>query len=136
MPRSVTFFLRNSGRPHMPISLVTMGRIEVLTGVERRRRWSAEEKRRIVAEASAPGVTAAAVARRYDLHPHQIYGWRRRLRSQAHDGFVPVVVAAEPVIASSRSGLIEIALANGWVLRVSEGIVPATLVRLVETLER
>ncbi len=113
-----------------------MGRIEVLTGVERRRRWSAEEKRRIVAEASAPGVTATSVARRYDLHPHQIYGWRRRLRSEAHDGFVPVVVTTEPVIASSRSGMVEIALANGRVLRVSEGIVPATLVRLVETLER
>ena len=43
-----------------------MSRIEVLSGPERRRRWSAEEKRSIVAEAFAPGASVYAVARRWD----------------------------------------------------------------------
>ena len=117
-----------------------MGRIEILTGVERRRRWSSDEKRRIVAEASAPGVTAASVARRYDLHPHQIYGWRRLLRSEAGavPDFVPLVVAEAPsdVAPAGCTGTIEIALPNGRRLRASEGIAPPTLARLVEALDR
>ena len=43
-------------------------RIEVITGVERRRRWSEEDKARIVAESLEPGVIVADVARRYGIH--------------------------------------------------------------------
>jgi transposase len=72
-----------------------MSRIEVLSDLERRRRWSAEEKRSIVAEAFAPGSSVYAVARRRDLVPGQIYRWRNELRSAA-PGFAAVVVAPEP----------------------------------------
>ena len=72
-----------------------MSRIEVLSGPERRRRWSAEEKRLIVAEAFAPGASVCAVARRRDVVPGQIYRWRNDLRS-ASPGFAAVVVAPEP----------------------------------------
>jgi transposase len=72
-----------------------MSRIEVLSGPERRRRWSAEEKRSIVAEAFAPGASVYAVARRRDVVPGQIYRWRNELRSAA-PGFAAVLVAAEP----------------------------------------
>ena len=51
-------------------------RIEVITGVERRRRWSEEDKARIVAESLEPGVVVADVARRYGIHRNQLYGWR------------------------------------------------------------
>ena len=72
-----------------------MSRIEVLSGSERRRRWSAEEKRSIVAEAFAPGASVCAVARRWDVVPGQIYRWRNDLRS-ASPGFAAVVVTPEP----------------------------------------
>jgi transposase len=72
-----------------------MSRVEVLSGPERRRRWSAEEKRSIVAEAFALGASVCAVARRRDVVPGQIYRWRDELRS-ASPGFAAVVVAPEP----------------------------------------
>ena len=72
-----------------------MSRVEVLSGPERRRRWSAEQKRSIVAEAFAPGASVCAVARRVDVVPGQIYRWRNELRSAA-PGFAEVVVAPEP----------------------------------------
>lgn len=72
-----------------------MSRIEVLSGPERRRRWSAEQKRSIVAEAFAPGASVCEVARRRDVVPGQIYRWRRGLRAAAA-GFAEVVVAPGP----------------------------------------
>src|ERR1700726_3065328 len=72
-----------------------MSRIEVVSGPERRRRWSAEEKRSIVAEAFALGASSCEVARRRDVVAGQIYRWRNELRSAAA-GFAEVVVAAEP----------------------------------------
>lgn len=72
-----------------------MSRVEVLSGPERRRRWSAEQKRSIIAEAFAPGASVCAVARRLDVVPGQIYRWRHELRS-APAGFAAVVVAPEP----------------------------------------
>ncbi|HZC57564.1 MAG TPA: transposase [Xanthobacteraceae bacterium] len=72
-----------------------MSRIEVLSGPERRRRWSADQKRSIVAEAFAPGATVREVARRRDVVAGQIYRWRRDLRSAAV-GFAEVVVAPGP----------------------------------------
>ena len=69
-----------------------MSRIEVLSGPERRRRWSAEQKRSIVAEAFAPGASVCEVGRRRDVVPGQIYRWRQELRVAAA-GFTEVVVA-------------------------------------------
>ena len=71
-----------------------MSGIEVLSGPERRRRWGAEQKRSIVAEAFAPGASVCEVARRLDVVPGQIYRWRRDLRTAAV-GFAEVVVAPE-----------------------------------------
>lgn len=72
-----------------------MGRVEVLSGLERRRRWSVEQKRSIVAEAFGPGASVCEVARRMDVVPGQIYRWRRDLRS-AVAGFAEVVVTSGP----------------------------------------
>ena len=69
-----------------------MRRVEVISGPERRRRWSEEQKRAIVAEAFAPGASVSAVARRVDVVPKQIYRWRRELRNAAV-GFAEVVVS-------------------------------------------
>ena len=56
-------------------------RVEVLTGPGRRRRWSAEDKARIVAEAMAPGAVVSEVARRWQLSSQQVFGWRREARA-------------------------------------------------------
>jgi transposase len=53
--------------------------IEVITSVERRRRWSATQKERLVAASVEPGATVSAVAREAGIHPGQLYGWRRQL---------------------------------------------------------
>jgi transposase len=69
-----------------------MSRVEVISGRERRRYWSTEQKRAIVAEAFAPGASVSAVARRTDIYAGQIYRWRRQLCS-AVAGFAEVVVS-------------------------------------------
>jgi transposase len=52
-------------------------RVEVLTGVERRRKWADETKIAIVAEALEAGVVISDVARRHDVNPSQLFGWVR-----------------------------------------------------------
>ena len=103
--------------------------VEVLSGTPRRR-WSAEEKARIVAESSATGVVARAVAFRHGVHPNQLSAWRREFRMVPGAaepaltyGFVPVTVAEEaPDRRSSRmAGAVEIEL-GGAVLRVVPGV--------------
>jgi transposase len=68
-----------------------MARVEVITGPERRRRWSAEQKRAIVAESLAPGAVVTEIARRADICAGQIYRWRREIR--VGSGFAPVLIA-------------------------------------------
>jgi transposase len=71
-------------------------RIELLTGPGRRRRWSAEEKSRIIEETLAPGARVSEVAPRWQVCPQQVFGWRRAARRDmalATD-FVPIVTEA------------------------------------------
>ena len=108
-------------------------RIEVLTGPGRRRRWSADQKARIVAEALVPGARVSEVARRWQICSQQVYGWRRTMRQDlasaagttATPGFVPIVsdaiAAATVQRAASGPPGIEVELA-GAVVRVSSGM--------------
>src|SRR4051795_6629727 len=73
-----------------------MARVEVITGIERRRRWSEEQKRAIVAESFAPGAVVSEVARRADVSPGQIYRWRQELRAAAGFAQVLIVPAENP----------------------------------------
>src|SRR4051812_15559761 len=92
-------------------------RIELITGVGRRRRWT-DEKARIVAESLDPATTAWAVARRYGLHASQLFVWRQRLRrgtssaagTIAGSGFVPVLMAEGDAPPAEAVGRMEIAL--------------------------
>ena len=62
----------------MPASMTgTIDRVEVITSVQRRRRWSAEEKAQIVQETWAPGMSVSLVARRHGIAPNQLFRWRR-----------------------------------------------------------
>jgi transposase len=102
--------------------------VEILTSPERRRRWSTEEKARIVAEAKAPGAMVAAIARRHGVSRSLVYTWRRELGEADLPDLVPVVVEA-PIgstgtspparrgragtnVALEAGGSIEIALAG------------------------
>ena len=74
-------------------------RVEVITGTGRRRRFSDDDKARIVEETLAPGAVVSEVARRHGLSPQQLFGWRRQARQplEATTGedaplFVPAVV--------------------------------------------
>lgn len=73
-----------------------MGQVQVISGAERRRRWSDEQKRAIVAAAFAPGAIVTDVARQVDVCSNQIYRWRRELRGRAPAGFAEVVMAPSP----------------------------------------
>src|SRR4051794_41228130 len=75
-------------------------RLEVFTGVGRRRNWPADEKAAIVAESYAPGRTVCGVARRHGLTPAQLFTWRRLARRSRRPKalalFVPAVVEPSP----------------------------------------
>src|ERR1043165_4997475 len=80
-------------------------RIEVITGVGRRRRWTDEEKAWIVAESLDPATSVSAVARRYGLHPSQLFVWRQRLAAPAArqaPGFAPVLVTEDGTAPAER----------------------------------
>jgi transposase len=109
-----------------------MSRVEVLSGPERRRRWSAEQKRSIVAEAFAPDASVCEVARRRDVVPGQIYRWRRDLRDVA-TGFAEVVVAPEPSLkATGGVAAAEIEFSGDIRVRIAASV-PAELARAVIT---
>ena len=111
--------------------------IEVITSVERRRRWSTAEKERLVAASLERGATVSAIAREAGVHPGQLYGWRRQLlrRSQPTATFAAVQIAAEPAAAAlSTAGLIEVEFTNGTRMRISGAVDPATLCATVAVL--
>jgi len=60
-----------------------MSPVEVITSVERRRRWSSLQKRAMVEEAEQPGNSVSSVARKYDVHPNQLFQWRRLIECGA-----------------------------------------------------
>jgi transposase len=73
-----------------------MDRIEVITSVERRRRWRAAEKARLVAAMDEPGAVVTEIARRAEVNASLLYRWRRDLRgARRTPTFVPVRVARE-----------------------------------------
>src|SRR5208283_197173 len=103
-----------------------MTSVTVLSGRERRRRWTSSEKLRLVAESLSAGLSVAEFARRHDVHPNMVHSWRRQARmgelSIAPDDearFVPVAVATEscvalPIESNKRPGSsIEVVLSNG-----------------------
>jgi len=123
---------------NLPIDGHSFRRVEVLTGVPRRRRWSAAEKAAIVAESLAPGAVASTVALRHGLHRNQLYMWRRQVRSGALANagaglpdFVPIVAESRAV---SRTAAIEIEI-GGAVLRADAGIELTFLGRIVRLLK-
>ena len=76
-----------------------MGPIEVITSVQRRRRWAPEEKRSILEEAEQPGNSLSSVARKYGVNPNQLFQWRKLMR----EGALVAVGADEHVVPASEA---------------------------------
>jgi transposase len=111
-------------------------RVEVLTRPVRRRRWSADQKARIVAETLEPGARVAEVARRWQLCSQQVFGWRRAARRDVPAGsttpdFVPILADTVALVTVPRATpeppVIEVRLAGAVVRVVSGADDPAQL---------
>jgi transposase len=127
------------------------GVMEVITGRERRRRWSTSDKLRIVAETREPGARIGAVAARHNVCESLVFTWRRQVRegvlvAPEMPVFMPVkMFETPPPSAPARSdpspsparppsGLIEIELGNGRQVRVGSDVNLAALRRVLAAL--
>jgi transposase len=125
-------------------------RVEVLDGVERRRRWSRDDKMRIIEETLAPGAVVTEIARRHGIATSLVFTWRRRARlatvASAGPRLVPVQVAAAESVRSiqapaaiparKRRGVIEIELGDGKRVSVDENVDADALGRVLDVLSR
>jgi transposase len=127
---------------------------EIISEVERRRRWPAEQKLRILSEALEPDACISAVADRHGVSRSLLYGWLRLAREDRLPGlefkkpnpsFVPVCVEAERAVPAEpaprpsrelrRPVSIEVMLINGRVVKVDEDVDPSLLARIVAALD-
>jgi transposase len=129
-------------------------RLEVITTPGRRRRFSDDDKARIVEETLAPGAVVSEVARRHGLSPQQLFGWRRQARQPAAGTdtteplFVPAVVADAPLPVQAvrhrgrgrtrqvdrAAGVIEVEI-DGVTVRVGRGADPKTVAAVLRALK-
>jgi transposase len=133
------------------------GMVEIITGRERRRRWSLEDKIRLVAETNEPGAFIRAVAARHNVCESLLFTWRRQAReglfgpaTPESPMFIPVQAlepvkaaiapfdemprAAVPTRPATPPGLIEIELGNGRQVRVGSDVNLAALRRVLTAL--
>ena len=123
--------------------------VEILVRADRRRTWSVEQKREIVAESLGPELTAAEVARKHGITTGQLYTWRRQMVSLQTDltarhspRFAAVEMSmaqpsasAAPMSASALpprvEGLIEVVLPGGVLIRVDADVDSRALRRVL-----
>lgn len=124
--------------------------IEVITSVERRRRWSREEKERLVAATLEPGASVSEIARSAGIHVSQLFRWRKQLcevAAPAVPQFVPVKIAAavppEPPVEAQavsrgrrKASMVMIELGGGRRVRVESDVDTEALGRILDLLER
>jgi transposase len=125
--------------------------MEIITGIERRRRWRVEDKLRIVAEAEQPGACFAEIARRNEVSRGLLWNWRSQARRGKLTGasFLPVQVVNEtavpdsqpllprapsPQVAAAVAGRIEITLPDGSHVPVDSTVSLTALRRVVTAL--
>ncbi len=124
-------------------------RVEIINGIGGRRRWSMDDKARIVEETLVPGAVVSEIARRHGLTPQQLFGWRRAARRSTgvdEDGprFVPAVVEPptpepdrrqrKPRRAGGASGIIEVEI-GGVTVRVGRGAEAKTVAAVIRALK-
>jgi transposase len=122
--------------------------IEIISARERRRRWSVEEKLRIVAETHEPGGSVRTVAARHDVYPNLLRTWRRLVRQGGLSAappawFMPVrmletapmsVAVAPTVTDRAAADTIEISLPDGSRVRVGSDVNLTALRRVMTVL--
>jgi transposase len=126
---------------------MTMSRVEVITSVQRRRRWSRAEKERLVAATLEAGVTVSEVSQAAGIHSSQLFRWRKEFCRRPQLGvatLVPVKIApaqdvsektAEPAsVSQPRRGIIEIELGGGRCVRVDRDVDAQALGRVLDVL--
>jgi transposase len=102
-----------------------MGQVSVITGVQRRRIWSDEQRLELVSAAFSPGARVAEVARRADVCTSQLYRWRRELTPPAAPvAFLPGVVTQDVGPAPARAA-ITIVLPGGSTVSIDPDASPA-----------
>ena len=106
-----------------------MAQVHVITGVERRRRWSIDQKRAIVAAAFSPGAVVTDVARQADVSGSLIYRWRRELAAE-RTGFAEVVMLPD----RTAPAVIEVELADRARIRIPASIPPELAAAVVTAL--
>ena len=127
-------------------------RVEVITGVGRRRSWPPDFKARVVAESLEDGAVISAVARRHGLRPQQLFTWRNQMRSVPPTGRTKVACFASVVVApvvpelnglaatpahesgSDDRDLIEVVL-DGTIIRVRAAVTAEVLTAIVRALK-
>jgi transposase len=132
---------------------------EILNGVERRRRWSEDEKARIIEESFTAGAKVSDVARKHGVSRGLIFAWRKEARVDglaipAVPRLIPVQLAASPPLpsrvlpalaptppppvrfAGRKAGMIEIDLGGGKRVRVDANVDADALGRVLDVLGR
>ena len=117
-------------------------RIEVITGGVGRRRWTIDDKARIVSETLEVGAVVSVVARRHGVTPQQLFGWRREARQRSEEAlpqFVPAVV--EPPSSKRRQrrpaatmAVIELEI-GGVTVRIGDGAKASTVSAVIRALK-
>jgi transposase len=130
--------------------------MEIITGVERRRRWTLEEKLRIVAETEQPGAGIAEIARQYEISRGLLWNWRSQVRRGVLKAELPPVFLPMRTISEAAdfrntrhvepsatgadsavsSGKIEITLPDGTSIKVGHDVGLVTLRRVMSVLRR
>lgn len=128
--------------------MLDVGEKRAVSGKEGPRRlWSADLKRRIVAESFEPGASVAEVARRHGVNANLLFTWRRRFveagsaKPREAASLVPVAIAAEDLPAilppsSGSGGRMEIVLSSGERVIVGADVEAAALARVIKALVR
>jgi transposase len=120
---------------------MTKTQVEVITSVQRRRRWSRAEKERIVAAAIEPGAVAYEVARAAGIHASQLFRWRQQLCAVAPGApvfsRVAVVPGPGPTPAlPATPGAVEIEFASGARMRLMGPVDASTVKAMVTVLAK
>ena len=122
---------------------MTKAQVEVITSVQRRRRWSSAEKERIVAAAIESGAVASEVARAVGIQASQLFRWRRQLCGPRQDPptFAPVTIVPEPgsalaVPSLTAPSVIEIEFATGARMRMTGPIEASAISALIAALAK
>jgi transposase len=114
---------------------MTKTQVEVITSVQRRRRWSRAEKERIVAAAMEPGAVASEVARAAGIFPSQLFRWRQQLCAVAPAApvFSPVAVVPGP---GGPPGAVDIEFSSGARMRLTGPVEASTIKAMVAVLAK